>query len=183
MDAIGVVPIPADFKYMDVLQKGKPKHERFDEFSVRHPKMDCRKRAKIFAPFDALRGFDFAISRKEVLYTDRPELSQEELQELNRRLGILKSLTRYAWMARRNHVVVTATYFVPCGDRQHEAYGEKGQISTVTGVCSRVDHETAQIIQIENRKIPFADLLRIEGNRRIFGRKYEDWNDEYNAVI
>ena len=56
MYAIGVMPMPADFKYAEVMRRGKPQHERFDPFSIKHPKMDHGKRAKIFAPFDALRG-------------------------------------------------------------------------------------------------------------------------------
>lgn len=62
MAAIGVMEMPPDFKYLDVYQKGKPTHDRYDRFSIRHPRMDPGKRAKIFAPFDALRGFSEAIS-------------------------------------------------------------------------------------------------------------------------
>ena len=61
MVAIGVMPMPADFKYLDVLMKGRPIHRKTDVFYARHPNMDVGKRAKIFAPFDALRGFSAAI--------------------------------------------------------------------------------------------------------------------------
>ena len=64
MDAIGVMPIPADFRYLNVFLKGKPQHDRFDPFRVRHPRMDVGHRAKIFAPFDALKGFSEAIASK-----------------------------------------------------------------------------------------------------------------------
>ena len=62
MRRIGFMEMPAGFRYREVALKGKPKHERFDSFSVRHPQMDVGKRAKIFAPFDALKGFDDAVS-------------------------------------------------------------------------------------------------------------------------
>lgn len=62
MKKIGLMEMPAGFRYKEVVLKGKPKHDRFDSFSVRHPQMDVGKRAKIFAPFDALKGFDDAVS-------------------------------------------------------------------------------------------------------------------------
>ena len=74
MYAIGMMTMPAGFKYREVFLKGKPRHDRMDAFRIRHPKMDVGKRAKIFAPFDALRGFDFAIMCKNELYTDKVSL-------------------------------------------------------------------------------------------------------------
>ncbi len=46
--------------YRDLYDKQRPTHDD-DAFSRRHPKMPVAKRAKIFLPFDALRGFDAAI--------------------------------------------------------------------------------------------------------------------------
>ena len=54
---LGYASIPPGFPYLDVLQKGRPLHEKTDPFRIRHPSMDTGRRAKIFAPFDALRGF------------------------------------------------------------------------------------------------------------------------------
>ena len=53
--------MPAGFRYRDVFLKGRPQHDRFDSFRIRHPQMDVGKRAKIFAPFDALEGFSDAL--------------------------------------------------------------------------------------------------------------------------
>ena len=61
MSGIGVIAMPADFSYREVFLRGKPEHDRFDLFRIRHPSMDAGKRAKIFAPFDALRGFSAAL--------------------------------------------------------------------------------------------------------------------------
>ena len=58
---LGHMDIPADFPYEKILQKGRPQHDGADPFRIRHPKMETGKRAKIFAPFDALRGFSDAI--------------------------------------------------------------------------------------------------------------------------
>lgn len=61
MTALGYSPMPEDFAYRDVFLKGRPQHQKTDPFGIRHPAMDPGKRAKIFAPFDALRGFSAAI--------------------------------------------------------------------------------------------------------------------------
>ena len=70
MYAIGVMQVPADFRYLDVFLKGKPQHDRDDPFRIRHPKMSCDKRAKIFSPFDALKGFSEALAAQEALKED-----------------------------------------------------------------------------------------------------------------
>lgn len=175
MYAIGVMPMPTDFKYKDVFLKGRPQHERFDAFSIRHPKMDCGKRAKIFAPFDALRGFNFAIMTKEVLYEEMPELSREDERELNRRLEILQNMTWNSRMAKRNQVNVTATYYVPCKDRNHEAYGKRGQLRSITGVCRNVDPDITQTILINDQRIDFDNLIRLIIPDRLICTSNEDW--------
>ena len=65
---IGYMPMPADFPYRKIMQMGRPKHDKYSEFGLRHPSMPCSKRAKIFAPFDALAGFSDRIEKKETLY-------------------------------------------------------------------------------------------------------------------
>ena len=55
--ALGELPMPPGFPYRDTFLKGKPRHDRCDPFRARHPEMEHGRRAKIFAPFDALRGF------------------------------------------------------------------------------------------------------------------------------
>ena len=61
MAGFGSIPVPDGFKYADVLAGERPKHKKTDPFGIRHPSMEPGKRAKIFAPFDALRGFSAAI--------------------------------------------------------------------------------------------------------------------------
>ena len=46
--------------YKDIIDKQRPIHDG-DEFEARHPKMSIENRAKIFAPFAALKGYDEAI--------------------------------------------------------------------------------------------------------------------------
>ena len=61
MNTIGYMTMPSDFKYREAFLAGRPEHTRTDRFRIRHPAMDHGRRAKIFAPFDALRGFGDAI--------------------------------------------------------------------------------------------------------------------------
>ena len=67
MHPVGEMTMPAGFAYREIFLKGKPVHEKYDAFSAKHPKMDAGRRAKIFAPFDALRGFDAALLGAEAL--------------------------------------------------------------------------------------------------------------------
>lgn len=71
-----------DFRYRNVLLRGRPRHGKYDAFSIRHPSMDPGRRAKIFAPFDALRGFNAALIAKqaEVMGTE----TETELKEIRR---------------------------------------------------------------------------------------------------
>lgn len=57
MPPVGFMQMPPDFKYADVYRKGRPVHGDWDAFSLKHPPMPVSRWAKIFSPFDALRGF------------------------------------------------------------------------------------------------------------------------------
>ena len=71
------VKMPVNFKYREAYMKGRPRHDRLDPFSIRHPKMDVGRRAKIFASFDALKGFDEALAET----AQGMEISGEEPDE------------------------------------------------------------------------------------------------------
>ena len=172
MSGIGVMTMPADFRYREVFLKGKPRHDQYDPFRIRHPRMNQGHRAKIFAPFDALKGFNEAVSAKEVLYESRIELSPEDAAELDRRLSILHNLTYNSRMARANRVQVSVTYYQPCLDPNHDDYGLRGQYQTITGICWNVDAEVNRTILIDKMKISLDNVLRIEGPEGLF---QEDW--------
>lgn len=57
-----------EFAYSDIIGLRRPVHDG-DVFSRRHPKMTQLNRAKIFAPFAVLTGFDSAVRAKEIQYT------------------------------------------------------------------------------------------------------------------
>ena len=69
-------------KYKIVYEKGKPAHAPFDDFSIKHPPMDLTRRAKIFSPFDALKGFNDEIVDTELSfetnYSDLEHIPAEE---------------------------------------------------------------------------------------------------------
>ena len=53
-------------RYKKVLEKGKPTHTINDDFYIKHPPMDLTRRAKIFSPFDALKGYDEELVKTEL---------------------------------------------------------------------------------------------------------------------
>ncbi len=158
---LGYMGMPADFKYKSVYLKGKPVHGELDPFSLKHPTMDRSKRAKIFSPFDALKGFSDAVAAKDILYINKPELTDEEKTEINKKLVILSSLTRNSRMARENHIEITVEYFSPCTDRNSPAYGVKGQRVSLKGICRRVDSTLSRSITVDQATVRFDDILAI----------------------
>ena len=170
---IGYMPMPADFKFKDLLINGPPTHKWNDPFRLHHPAMDLGHRAKIFAPFDALAGFDEAVARKEVLYEFKRELSDNDKEELDRRLGILHRLTWNSRMARENSVSVSITYYVPCMDRENISFGYRGQYVTVTGICRKVGLRT---LIVDKHSIPLADIFSIESSKMFNSHNiFESW--------
>ncbi len=162
MAAIGIMAMPENFKYASVFRKGKPQHDFYDVFRIRHPKMANGKRAKIFSAFDALKGFSEAICAKEITYMDRIEPDPAGLEELNRRLTVLHALTANARMARENRIRVDVTCYEPCADAQNEAWGFRGRYRTVSGICRKVDPEACRALWVDDSVIAFEDILRIE---------------------
>ena len=182
MSAIGVMAMPADFRYREVFLKGKPCHDKYDPFRAGHPRMNRGHRAKIFAPFDALKGFNEAVAAKDVLYEDRIELNQEDTEELDRRIAILHNLTFNSRMARANRVQVSVTYYQPCQDKEHDAYGLRGQYQTITGICWNVDAEVNRTITVDRMRLSLEDVVRIEAPGDIFKINWEDpWQEEMNG--
>ena len=153
--------LPAGFKYKAAFVAGRPRHHRFDDFSLKHPQMDRKKRAKIFAPFDALDGYSESIEEKNIEYVERTDPDPGEKAELGRRLRILQSLTYNSRIARENHVAVSVRYYVPCTDTNHFAYQMKGRYVTVSGVCMKVDTDSAGIIRIGETVISLDDVAEI----------------------
>ena len=161
-DDIGETDKLIDSEYIQISEKGKPQHTKFDDFYRKHPFMDVGKRVKIFAPFAALRGFDGCILDKEVQYQPKIILDEEVKDEIAQQLEVLHGLTINSRIARKNHVVVSVTYFIPCSDKNHEAYGYYGQYVTITGVCKKVDDTITHTITVGGLVISLDDIYKIE---------------------
>ena len=154
--------MPENFKYSDVILKGKPRHSTDDPFSVRHPKMDLSRRAKLFAPFDALRGFSTAVIAKDERYEAKKEMDVEILEDLNQKISLLCELTATKKLALENNVRVSVTYFEPCSDTNSEAFETDGKYLTLTGTCMHVDPDVSRTVLIDETLISFEDILKIE---------------------
>ena len=157
---IGSMKMPSNFQYAHVILHGKPVHQRHDDFRLRHPAMDSVKRAKLFSPFDALKGFNEAVAAKEVLYEFRRELDESQQDELNRRYNLLHELTANSRLARANKPEITVTHFVPCLDADHAAFGHRGQYVSTTGICKKV---VMHHIIVNDSVIPMSDIIAVEG--------------------
>lgn len=80
-------------KYAHILNVHRPLHDG-DSFAYRHPPMPRGKRAKLFAPFDALSGYDEALADVETVYTARPMPDEAKQQERDTQLRELWQLYR-----------------------------------------------------------------------------------------
>lgn len=153
--------LPKGFKYTAAFKAGRPRHERYDDFYQKHPPMERGRRAKIFAPFDALEGYSESIKEKNIEYVERIVLEPSAQAELNRRFRILHNLTWNGKAARKNNVKISVKYFLPCSDRNHFAYQMKGRYVTAQGICQKVDSEETKTIKIGDTLIPLADIVEI----------------------
>lgn len=145
MTTVGYMTMPIDFKYKKVHQMGRPRHEKYSDFWREHTPMDRQHRAKIFSPFDALKGYDEAIESKEVQYVERsvPVDLDEELQKP--RIGSQ----------------VTISYFVPCTDVNNDAFDlGLGTYETITGTVRKID-SVSETLAIDDTVICFEDIGEI----------------------
>ena len=154
------ITLPAGFKYKAAFIAGRPCH-RDDHFSFLHPKMDRGRRAKLFAPFDALDGYSESIDSKNIEYIERIDLEEDDRRELDRRIRILHELTYNGRMARANRVQVSVRYYVPCTDENNFAFQLRGRYETISGICRKVDSDVTNSITIDNAAIPLTDVIEI----------------------
>lgn len=137
-------------KYDDIIRKEYPPRNR----DIRkHPPMSCQDRAKIFAPFAALKGYEEAVALQEKVVTSKVVLSEESKEQLDLQLGKIERL-----LEENKHPVVSVVYFVK--DRLQD--GEKGEYLCFTGVVAKVD-EAERMLQIVERRFFFDDIYSIEG--------------------
>lgn len=149
--------------YSDIIGLQRPVHNG-DLFSRRHPKMTQLNRAKIFAPFAALAGFEDAVRSKEIQYVPRHIVDPEEVFELNQTLNDLYLATRTGVLARLNCITVKVEYFEVCTDTNNDAFGRLGLYYKTVGTLWKVD-PVHQNIQVGDKVISFKNIstLKIVG--------------------
>lgn len=102
------------------------------------PKMAVSDRAKQFAPFAALKGFEEALAAKEKIIVDKPSLSEDALSEMDETMKILTP-----------------------GMLVHAIYYSKNEYIKISGMVAKIE-TTSRILQIVNTRISFDDILKIE---------------------
>ena len=133
--------------YGNIINMERPVHNG-DLFSRRHPKM--LNRAKIFAPFAALVGFEDRVRNKEIEYVARHLLSEEQETRINVVLNRISRGDR-----------VNVKYFELCSDHENEAFGRLGQYKTISG-CVRWVDAVGQRLVLDEITIDFGDLYQLE---------------------
>ena len=116
-----------------------------------HPKMSVENRAKLFAPFSALRGFDIEILTKEQdrLLVSRVTLGTDQQELIRHRLNDLRP---GQW--------VTVTYFRSEKELEGILLGE---YVTQTGKVRRVD-DFYQVLALDCGVVTFEDIRELEIN-------------------
>ena len=116
--------------------------------SKNHPHMSLYDRAAQFAPFAALTGYDDAVKEARRLTDSKPELEENQLEELDQKLADL--MTRI-----EEHPEVTITYFEPDDKKEGGAY------VTCVGKLKKIDIYEKQLVLTGNRFIRICDIVSI----------------------
>ena len=132
----------AEKKYGDIIHL--PHH-----VSSVHPHMPVSDRAAQFAPFAALTGYGEVIKETARQTDERPDLSEDEKQELNYKIQLACALS-----GEKPEIVLT--YFVP--DRKKSG----GACHTARGKIRRIDPDAGQIILEDGLRIRLDCVVDIE---------------------
>lgn len=120
---------------------------------IRHPRMKIEDRAKIFAPFAALKGYEQAIAAKQRIVVPRIELSEEAKEYLDMQLGKLESL-----LGHGQHPIITVVYF----QMDKQSFQDGGEYIKFTGMVAKFD-KTSRILQIVDKRLRLDDIYEIKG--------------------
>ena len=152
--------------YSDIIGRERPTHKN-DDFDIRHPKMRRQLRAKQFAPFDALAGFQETVEEHQAV-TVRPKLlSEGEREGINETL--LQIQERFlAWKRDRKRGVqentpvrVSVTFFRR--DRRQESIhtdGIRGDTVRLVGNVTAFG-AVSQVLRVSDVSISFSDIYEI----------------------
>ena len=126
--------------------------------SPKRPHMSLYDRAAQFSPFDALTGYSDMISEEQRLTEKKVELSETDLEKLNRKFNLIEDMLR-----KGKKPVISITYFEP------DLLKEGGSYKTVTGQIARIDvvgrkiHLSLPEARNRHREIDISDISDIQG--------------------
>jgi hypothetical protein len=136
-------------KYDDIINMEYPL-KRSDR--IKHPKMTVEDRAKIFAPFAALKGYEEAIAAKQKIVVPRIELSDESKEYLDLQLGKIENL-----LANGQHPIIRIVYF----QKNYMSNEDGGEYIQFTGMVAKFE-QTSRILQIVERRFRLEDIYDIQ---------------------
>lgn len=131
-------------KYEDMLDM--PHH-----VSSTRPHMSMDERAAQFSPFAALTGYDAAIGESARLTDEKVVPGEDAKAALDEKLLLL-------FRRQKECPAVTITYFMPDERKAGGAYVR------ASGRVRKVDAGLLILIYTDGRRIPFADIVEIDGD-------------------
>ena len=111
-----------------------------------HKRMSIESRAAQFSPFQALTGYSDSIKETSRLTSKKKELSEEEKNELDRKINILNENIK-----DRPDVIIS--YFIP------DSKKSGGRYEDISGNIRRIDYVNHIIILTNNKKINIENIL------------------------
>ena len=134
-------------KYDDIINLERPKSNR--------PSMSRADRAKIFMPFSALKGYEEAIEEKQKLTMERVVLSEEQKEELDRKLKVLAEM-----IPKGIKPVIKVSYFQTDFKISSEENRELGKYIEISGKLKKID-VIYEVLSLEEMNIKMKDILDI----------------------
>lgn len=138
-------------KYDDIIDMEYPLKTRD---YVKHPAMTTIDRAKIFAPFAALKGYDEALQAKEKIVVQKIELSDWMKEYLDSQLLKIERL-----LEEGEHPIITVVYF----QKTYLDAKEGGEYIRFTGMVAKLN-VTSRILQIVEKRINLDNIYSMEFN-------------------
>lgn len=116
--------------------------------SKTHPRMSRQDRAAQFSPFAALTGYENVVRETARLTEKRPELTEDEMAELDTRLHL----------AMEMNVKVVVTWFQP------DSRKSGGSYITATGRIKKADELQHTLTMEDGTQIPVNEIIDIDGS-------------------
>lgn len=111
--------------------------------------MPLRERAAQFSPFAALTGHGDAVKEAARLTEERPELSEDRKEELDRSIRLLEQRIK-------ERPYILAEWFCPDGRKGGGAY------ITIQGRAERLDCYKGELVLETGNRIPIEEICSLE---------------------